>query len=174
MRILMALAGHEMTAGQLGEVLPDVPQATLYRHIKRLVNNDILVVVRENPIRGTVEKVYTLDASHANLSPDELAELDSDGHMRIFVSFIASLLDDYARYLAVSQPIDLVSDGVGFRKVILNLSHSELIEMSQALNQALKPYLEKAPSQERQARLFSTILIPDVPSQEDNDQKEMS
>jgi DNA-binding transcriptional ArsR family regulator len=166
MRILMALAGREMTAGQLGQVLTDVPQATLYRHIKRLVDNGVLIVVSENPVRGTVEKVYTLDAGHANLRPDELTQLDADDHMRLFVGFIASLLDDYARYLEGSQQIDLVADGVGYRKVIMHLSQEELVEMSRDLNLALKPYLEKTPSPERQARLFSTVLMPDLPAQE--------
>ena len=170
MRVLIALAGHEMTARQLGQVLSDVPQATLYRHIKRLVDNGVLIVVSENPVRGTVEKVYTLDANHTNLSPNELAQLDEDDHMRLFVGFIASLLDDYARYLEGSPQIDLVADGVGYRKVILHLSQEELIEMSRDLNQALKPYLEKAPSPERQSRLFSTVLMPDLPAQENNNQ----
>ena len=168
MRILMALAGHERTAGQLGEILTDVPPATLYRHIKRLVDGGVLSVVSENPIRGTVEKVYTLDAGHANLQPDELAQLDASDHMRIFVGFIASLLDDYARYLEGSQSVDLVADGVGYRKVILHLSQAELIEMSRDLNLALKPYLELLPSPERQARIFSTVLMPDLPVEEDD------
>jgi DNA-binding transcriptional ArsR family regulator len=165
MRILMALAGHELTVGQLGQVLADVPQATLYRHIKRLADSGVVIVVSENPVRGTVEKVYTLDESHASLKPDELARLDTDSHMRLFVGFIASLLDDYARYLQGSQQIDLVADGVGYRKVILNLSQSELVEMSQTLNLALKPYLELPQAPERKARLFSTVLMPDMPTE---------
>jgi DNA-binding transcriptional ArsR family regulator len=172
MRILMALAGHERTVGQLGELLADVPQATLYRHIKLLADSGILIVVSENPVRGTVEKVYTLDANHASLRPDELDQLDADSHMRLFVGFIASLLDDYARYLAGSQTIDLVADGVGYRKVILNLSQSELVEMSQTLNLALKPYLALPTAPERQARLFSTVLMPDLPAQENDDEQD--
>jgi len=172
MRILMALAGHELTVGQLGQVLADVPQATLYRHIKRLADSGVLIVVSENPVRGTVEKVYTLDASHASLRPDELAQLDADSHMRLFVGFIASLLDDYTRYLKGSQQIDLVADGVGYRKVILNLSQSELLEMSQNLNLAIKPYLELPTAPERQARLFSTVLMPDLPAQDNHDHQD--
>jgi DNA-binding transcriptional ArsR family regulator len=170
MRILMAFAGREMTAGELGQILTDVPQATLYRHIKRLADNGVLIVVSENPVRGTVEKVYTLDAGHANLRPEELAQLDADDHMRLFVGFIASLLDDYARYLEGSEQIDLVADGVGYRKVILHLSQEELAEMSRDLNLALQPYLANAPSPDRQARLFSTVLMPSLPAQENTDQ----
>lgn len=171
MRILMALAGRELTAGQLGQVLTDVPQATLYRHIKRLADSGVLIVVSENPVRGTVEKVFTLDAGHASLRPDELAQLDADSHMRLFVGFIASLLDDYARYLEGSQQIDLVADGVGYRKVILNLSQSELVDLSQNLNLALKPYLGLSPAPERQARLFSTVLVPDLPAEDNHEIK---
>jgi DNA-binding transcriptional ArsR family regulator len=170
MRILMAMAGRELTAGQLGQILTDVPQATLYRHIKRLVDSGVIIVVSETPIRGTVEKIYTLDAGHANLNPDELAQLDADSHMRLFVGFVASLLDDYARYLEGSQQIDLVADGVGYRKAIMHLTHDELIEMSQALNLTLKPYRELLPSPERQACLFSTVLMPDLPADENNEQ----
>ena len=170
MRILMALAGHEMTAGQLGQILTDVPPATLYRHIRKLVNNGVLNVVRETPIRGTIEKVYTLDAGHANLNPDELAQLDADDHMRIFVGFVASLMDDYARYLEGSQRIDLVADGVGYRKTIMHLTLEELMEMSRALNQALKPFLALPPSPDRQPRLFSTVLMPDLPAEESSEQ----
>ena len=166
MRILMAMAGREMTAGELGQMLTGIPQATLYRHIKRLADNGVLIVVRETPIRGTVEKVYTLDASHANLRPDELAQLEADDHMRLFVGFIASLLDDYARYLEGSEQVDLVADGVGYRKVILHLSQEELAEMSRDLNLALQPYLANALSLERHAYLLSTVLMPDLPVQE--------
>jgi DNA-binding transcriptional ArsR family regulator len=170
MRLLMALAGHELTVGQLGQMLPDIPQATLYRHIKRLADNGVLRVVSENPVRGTVEKVYTLDTGHSNLRPEELAQLDGDQHMRLFVGFISSLLDDYARYLENCQPIDLVADGVGYRKAILHLSQTELIDMSRDLNLALKPYLTLTPSPERQARLFSTILMPDLAIEDKDNQ----
>lgn len=171
MRILLALAGHEMTAGQLGQVLADVPPATLYRHIKQLVDHGILIVASENPVRGTVERVYTLDADQANLPPEELAQLDVESHMRLFVGFIASLLSDYARYLESQPKIDLVADGVGYRKTIMHLSPAELLEMSRDLNQALQPYLSKPPSPGRQARLFSTVLMPDLPTVEDTDQE---
>ena len=106
----------------------------------------------------------------ANLNPDELEQLDADDHMRIFVGFVASLMDDYARYLEGSQRIDLVADGVGYRKTIMHLTLEELMEMSRALNLALKPFLALPPSPDRQPRLFSTVLMPDLPAEESSEQ----
>lgn len=52
LRIVTAAAGRELTAADLAAALPDVPQATLYRHLKRLVDGGMLAVVAENPVRG--------------------------------------------------------------------------------------------------------------------------
>lgn len=172
MRILIALAKRELTAGQLGQVLTDVPPATLYRHIKRLVDNGILRVVGERAVRGAVEKTYTVDTEHARLSPEDLAHLNADEHMRLFVGYVASLLDDYALYLEESERIDLLADGVGYSKVVLHLNHEELLQMSRDINLALKPYLEKMPSPDRQSRIFSTVLIPDLSIKTDHLEEE--
>ena len=41
--------------------MPDVPSASLYRHIKILNDSAFIIVVEENRIRGTVENVYSLN-----------------------------------------------------------------------------------------------------------------
>ena len=45
------------------KALPDVPSASLYRHVKILADSSILVVIGENRIRGTVESIYRLNKS---------------------------------------------------------------------------------------------------------------
>jgi DNA-binding transcriptional ArsR family regulator len=58
------LDGKEMTAGEMAEKLQDIPQASLYRHINALLKEEeILTVVSENRIRGTLEKVFSLSAT---------------------------------------------------------------------------------------------------------------
>ena len=95
----MALQGQQLTAGQLAAALPDVAQASLYRHIKALSTGGVFVVVAENPIRGPVEKVYEIAAEAARLQPADVAGLDNEGHLRYFTVFISSLLTDFSRYL---------------------------------------------------------------------------
>ena len=61
MKIIQSLLnGKNMTVQQLSQRAKDVPQATLYRHLNKLLEAELIQVVQENQIRGTVEKVYAL------------------------------------------------------------------------------------------------------------------
>ena len=63
-RIFQYLLIHETgTVKEIRKVLPVVPGASLYRHMKILTERNILTVVSENRIRGTVESVYQLNKS---------------------------------------------------------------------------------------------------------------
>ena len=61
-RIFQYFLLHETgTVKEIRKALPDIPSASLYRHIKILADSFILMVVDENRIRGTVESVYQLN-----------------------------------------------------------------------------------------------------------------
>ena len=92
MRILLNLSNHQLTSLELSKQLDDVPQATLYRHIKALYEADLLQVVEERQVRNVTEKVYTLAPGAAALSAEDLAEATPDDHMRYFTMFVSSLL----------------------------------------------------------------------------------
>ncbi len=168
MRVLMALAGSQgMTPLQMSEQLSDVPQATLYRHINRLAGAGLLRLVEERPVRGTLEKVYALDqAGQSHLDGEAMAQLTKEDHLRYFTAFAVSLLDQFSRYLSHHPAVDLAADGAGYTQVPLFMTDNELVEFSQAINQALLPYLEPAGTQpggqERKKRLFATIMMPVV------------
>lgn len=63
-RIFQYLLLHETgTVKEIRKALPDVPGASLYRHIKLLTESGILTVVGENRIRGTVVQTALLGLS---------------------------------------------------------------------------------------------------------------
>lgn len=161
MRILMALAGSRKTSQELADDLGDVPQATLYRHINRLAKSGIIEVVEERQVRGTVEKVYTLDTRASTLTAEDAANFSKDDHMRYFIAFVASLLDDFSRYIHQSETVDLLADNVGYRKFPLKLSDEELKSVSAEMNAVLAPYIENSPRQDRRRRIFAFIVMPD-------------
>ena len=47
--------------GNKKRTLPDVPSASLYRHIKILNDNAFIIVIGENKIRGTVENCVSIE-----------------------------------------------------------------------------------------------------------------
>ena len=134
MRILMALAGRELSALQIAEELGDVAQATLYRHLGRLHRAGVLTVTSERQVRGTVEKIYGVNEEYSGASPERLAEVSPEDHQSYFATFVASLLDDFARYARGAEHLDLLADGVGYRKLPLELSDEELRELARGLH----------------------------------------
>ena len=76
LRILQAFLGDRaLTTGELRDELPDVPAASLYRHVARLVDAGVLSVVAERRVRGAVERTYVLRTSAASVRMDELADM---------------------------------------------------------------------------------------------------
>ena len=172
MRIIMAISGKEMTTQQIAEALGDEPPATLYRHLKRLEEAGVVTVVSERRVRGTLEKTYTLNKQEANLGADDFVALSKQDHLRYFTTFVATLLDDFSRYLEHTDKPDLQADAVGYHKVPLMISDAELAAMGAAINAAVMPYLQNQEGPGRRRRIFSTILIPDVQAGEQKPEKE--
>lgn len=159
-RIITTISGREMTVQQIAAALPDVAQATLYRHINALTDGGILVIVEENPVRGTVEKVYALaEDESTQLSPEDVANLGKDDHMRFFTIFMTTMLNHFSNYLDAKDKPDPAQDGVGYHTVPLYMTDQELQDFARNFNEMIRPYLQDHPDAKR--RLFSTILIPD-------------
>jgi DNA-binding transcriptional ArsR family regulator len=164
LRILVALAGgKEMTPLQIADQLRDIPQASLYRHISRMLKLKVLKVVEERPVRGTTEKVYALNQETGSLvSPEALAAMSKDDHLRFFTSFVATLLDDFSRYLENSPKVDLLADGVGYSKASIYLDDAQLAELGNTLNKVMAPYLGNEAGSGRRKRLLSIVIMPDI------------
>jgi DNA-binding transcriptional ArsR family regulator len=159
-RILQALIrGEELTAGQLGERLPDVPPATLYRHLNKLTAAEMIIVVEERPVRGVVERVYAAPIEAAALAPEEMAEASRADHLRYFTIFLASLLGEFSRYLE-REEVDFVADGVGYRQFPLYLDDAEFEQLIGELNALLLRALEKEPRADRTRRMLTRIILP--------------
>ena len=67
LRIVQELAKtQEMTTSELCRKLPDIPRATLYRHVNLLLENNILTVVSEKRVRGSLERTLALNVGEIN------------------------------------------------------------------------------------------------------------
>ena len=160
MRIVQAFTGGgQYTAQELGARLDDVPPATLYRHINALVEGDVLVVVEERRVRGTVERVFALPEERMSIPEEELARAGPADHMRYFTRFVAGLLGSFGRYLR-RPALDFRRDGVGYRQVTLLLSDEELIALIADLDARMRREVGNAPSPERKPRILTRIVMP--------------
>lgn len=160
LRIVLAAVGDEVTTADISERLPDVPQATLYRHVAILTRAGVLDVVSERQTRGAVEKTLTVNADRARLGPEDAKGMSPDDHLEAFTVFVGALIDTYGRYLKTpgAQP---ANDGVSYRQARLWLTDSELEELWAELTEVLGPYVDRERTPERTTRLMSTIFMPE-------------
>jgi hypothetical protein len=160
LRIVQAFLGDRaLTTGGLRSELPDVPPASLYRHVARLVDAGVLGVVSERRVRGALERTYILRTSAAAVGFDELGQMSADDHRRAFLGFVATLISDFDRYLTRDH-IDLLRDGVSYRLAGLWLDDLELLELTRQLIAVLQPRLANAPKPGRTRRILATVLLP--------------
>jgi hypothetical protein len=161
LRIILATAGRQVTAQQLADELPDIPQASLYRSLNALAEGGILAVVQERRTRNTIEKVYALPEQAGQLGPADLAQFQPADFMRLFSQYAGQLMGFYARYLNQGA-FDHARDGAGYHIIPMNLSPDEFFAMVTALNAALAPFANNQPSPERQRYIFGLTTLPDV------------
>lgn len=164
MRIIQAMVGGKrLTVNELGQLLPDVPPATLYRHLNSLAEAGILVAVDERKVRGTAEKIYELREEGLEVSPEELAKATPEDHMRFFTRFVAGLLGSFGRYLGGGD-IDFARDGVGYRQVTLQLNDEELQALLGENSALLRQAMTNEPRADRRARVITRIVMPVEPT----------
>ena len=164
LRIVEAFLGDRaLTTSALSAELPDVPPASLYRHVALLVNAGVLQVVSERRIRGAVERTYVLRLSAANIGIGELEKMGLDEHRHIFMALVAGLLADFDRYLAQGDA-DLVRDGATYRMAGMWLDDREFAELLRDLVRVLQPRVANPPKKGRRRRVLTLVLLPGDPA----------
>lgn len=164
------LGGSKRSAADMLKLLPDIPQATLYRHLNKLVEGGLVHIHEQKQVRGAVEKIYTLSSQNMVLSQDDLSDVSKEDHLKYFTTFLFGLLDDFSSYLK-QDSIDLAKDGVGYRQVGLYLTDEEFQAFALELSAAVRKVIHNQPNEQRIKRMFSTIVIPQA---EENRQTEVS
>lgn len=160
LRIVQAFLGDRpLTTSQLRAELPDVPTASLYRHVARLVDAGVLAVVSERRVRGALERTYVLRVTAASIGLDELANMSPDEHRHAFMAFVAALLSDFDRYLAQGD-LDFLRDGVSYSLTGMWLDDAELTELRREIFRVFQPRLVNTPKPGRKRRILGSVLLP--------------
>ncbi|HEX3823897.1 MAG TPA: helix-turn-helix domain-containing protein [Mycobacteriales bacterium] len=160
LRLVKAFLGDRaLTTGQLVAELPDVPAATIYRHVARLTEAGVLQVVAERRVRGTVERTYTLRLYAARLQPDEIALMTVEDHSNAFLAYVAGLVADFDRYVA-TEPEDPAKDGAGYSVGAMWLTDAELADYVRELAAISQQRLAHPPGKGRRRRMLYTVMLP--------------
>lgn len=150
-RIIQYLMVHDKgTVKEIKNKLSDIPTPSLYRHVKILVENSVIVVAEENRIRGTVESVY-------RMNPSALTVEDEDG-MAVQVSLM-SICTAFAKYFATGHA-DPRKDMLMLTSCTLMLTDDEFGDFLKEINEFAMKYFSKEPTEGRSPRHVTLISSP--------------
>ncbi len=161
MRIILAIANRVLTTQQIADLLPDIAQTTLYRHINLLLEGGILRVVRESQVRGTVERELALVEGAGRIDIETSASMTPQQQEQIFTTFIAMLLANFRRsqaQLPEGLPPAL------YNQQRLYLTPAELLDVNQQIDHLLSAYKDPgrtANDPQAQPWQFTGLIMPD-------------
>lgn len=163
LRILQTLLGDELTTQEITNRLGDVPQSSIYRHLKLLLAEGMVAVAAARLVNGIQEKTYHL-AQPAFLSPDDITNISTEQHGQYFATYVLSLLQGFQHYLAQKKasgaPLDLLADRVGYSDAAFYATTEEFDRLGRAINEALLPLLQNSPSPDRHKHKIAIITHP--------------
>jgi DNA-binding HxlR family transcriptional regulator len=167
-RILLAVTAEETTTTkQLLKALPDIPQATLYRRLGKLVQKGVLRVVQERKVRALTEKVYAMNMEFDQGVSEMVKENRGDVYLSMFAQFTGVLMREFAQY-AARDDIDILHDGSGFSTSPVAVNEEELRELSMKMSELLALY--RTPEQlAKPGRKLHSLAIVITPPKAENE-----
>jgi DNA-binding transcriptional ArsR family regulator len=161
LRILQAFFGqHELTTADLAIALGDVPPASLYRHVAKLVDAGVLEVVGQRRVRGATERTYRFRPEAGLADAASLARMSPDEHRRAFLNFTAGLIAGFDQYVGHAEPIDLPRDGVSYSMSAAWLDDAEFADLLMSIATLLRPIYANGPREGRTRRLLASVFLP--------------
>lgn len=152
-------AAGTLTTSELCARLPDVPKATVYRQVERLVSGGVFEVESTRQVRGAVERRYRLAEGGAVLDAAAARSMTLDDHRRGFTAAAAALIGDFHAYLD-RDGADPMADEVSYRQYTVWLSPAERSQLIRDLSGPLRALTSNTPGGGRDPYMLSTIFFP--------------
>ncbi|MED3802073.1 helix-turn-helix domain-containing protein [Lysinibacillus xylanilyticus] len=164
MKILQALM-HDKEEGlstlEMISIIKDVPQATLYRHIQILMDEDIIKIVKERKVRSVTEKFYALNEGAEKLSQEDWTQLTIKQKLNYVSNYQLALLSQYQNYLNSLDEEERLADLATFSFIDLTLTTNQFMSFESELNDLIIKYYNMADSsKETETKTIAINIIP--------------
>jgi hypothetical protein len=159
LRIVSEFTGRQRTVRDLADALPDIPQATLYRHVAALAEGGVLQQVGERAARGPSERVYRVAPGADRIAPEEIDAVPVAEQRRMFAVFTASLIDSFAAYVDSGAAVPS-ADGLAYNRAVVNLSEQERLDFAMRFADLVAEVLAVPPADHRRRYHIASCFIP--------------
>ncbi|HBG7254748.1 helix-turn-helix domain-containing protein [Clostridioides difficile] len=154
LRILQYIRLHgSVRTSDIVKYLNDIPRVTVYHHVKILEENNMIEVIEENRVRGTIEKVYALK--------EYTTSMEGETFVALSTAFYVGLMQEMNEYFSRKEQ-DHKKDNVFFSSALLYMSDNEYENLLKSIADLLKPYIEQKPKSNLKLRKLSIISSPPV------------
>ena len=160
LRVVHALSGgRTQSISQLRARLPDVPKASVYRHIAVLVDAGVLEVDGEQRVRGAVERLYRLSRRRPAIDAEAAAAMTPEEHRRGFTAAMAALLAEFSAHIDRADGA-AIAGSVSYRQAVVWLTEAERTAMIERVREVVLAEMDNEPGTDRVPHLLATILFP--------------
>lgn len=148
--ILQYLTTHKTAiASEIITYLNDVSRATVYNHLKILEENKLITVIKENQVRGTIEKVYSINK----------ADGDNHADYTTVINYLLYLMMDFQKYFETTQKV--MSDDMLFvDRTVMYLNDKDFQSFFQEYTELCKKYYSNESVINKRGRTISLISSP--------------
>lgn len=159
-KIIRLLTNNELTIKEISEKIPEISKASLYRHIKKMYDEDIIKVTTERLINGITEKTYTFAIDGGgNLSQDYVNNLSEKEYKTLFAQFIAMVTGDFENSIKDCE-FSEIKNNTSFTQTLLYISDEERKEFNEEFATLLKKYINNKSTINRKKKILSIISMP--------------
>jgi|SRR5690625_2803975 len=163
-RTLMKNNKHGLTPLKMANIIGDVSQATLYRHIQQLAEADIIRVLKEKKVRAVTEKYYVVNMEQATFNQEEWEDYLIPEKLNYYSYYQLSLYNLYENYLHKIEKEEK-SDAATLSMIDLYLNEPTFQAFQQELNDLVMKYHTKSiehPQENKTSRSIGITIIPDT------------
>ncbi|MDE7327771.1 MAG: hypothetical protein K2N63_16085 [Lachnospiraceae bacterium] len=148
----------QATAKHLSDTFVDIPQATLYCNLKKMLSDGMLKVIGETQIRGTVEKTYALTFNF-NIDFDAiLTENSGTLYIHVLTQYFLGFAKQFLEYCK-SPNINIKNDMSGFPLSYIYLS-KKLNELMKSISSVIHAAEKNEPKVGRKLRMIGLMVSP--------------
>lgn len=161
LRIASLFGARELTTKQISDALPDIPQGSLYRHIKKMIDVGLLQITKELPVRGVIERFYRFNYQGAVFNAEDAKSYSSESLKSYYITLVVDLMREINECIDMPD-YKIETHGPRFLKTYRFTSSKDRVNMVEKLLSTIRETSEPEPSDEKK-RTMITFAIMSVP-----------
>ncbi|MFV0285629.1 MAG: helix-turn-helix domain-containing protein [Demequina sp.] len=174
MRVVIALSADALTTRDLQRVMPEVPQASLYRAIAQLKDAGVIEIVSSERRGGAMERTYRTVAQAAMMTNEEFTSGTPEEFLATLQAFADHLVATSSRFVGSREDGSWRDEFLSVRNGGTWLTAAECDELGEDLAALYAKYEDKPRRDGALPYSLNVAMIPDAPVARDGQAAEVA